>query len=94
MNQFVSYNDGDKEVRVMYYMGLWCPNPREYYRNTRSFEQMKQEYDLLTCHQVKEEDVLKVALAVAQAKARRPQFNMNSYITILGVICSILFALL
>lgn len=94
MNQFVSYNDGDKEVRVMYYMGLSCPNPRDYYKNTRSFEQMKQEYDLLTCHQVKEEDVLKVALAVAQAKSKQPQLSITPYITILGVVCSILFALL
>lgn len=48
--------------------GLVCPNPTEYYRMTRSYDQMKAEYDLLRCNEVTDEDVMKVALGMTKQR--------------------------
>jgi hypothetical protein len=56
-------------------------------------KQMRQEYEFLTCNQVTEEDVLKVTLAIAQAKAKNPPVNVFSYIALWGVLCSMPFVL-
>jgi hypothetical protein len=53
-----TYTDGDKEIRFTMCRGLVCPNPAEYARMTRSYEQMRAEYDLLHCLEVTEEDIL------------------------------------
>lgn len=82
------------EYRTFIYGGLMCPNPTEHYKHTQTYEQMRQEYEFLTCNQVTEEDVLKVALAIAQVKAKRPPVNIFPYISLLGVLCSMLFVLL
>lgn len=49
--------DSDLEIRLVYYGELVCPNPREYYKNTRSYDDMRSEYDLLTCYKLTEDEV-------------------------------------
>lgn len=46
-----------KEVRMYWHGELACPNPREYHRHTRSFDDMRLEYDLLNCHKITDEDL-------------------------------------
>lgn len=50
-------SDDKFENRIVYYDGLVIPNPREYTKNTRSFEDMRLEYDLLHGHEFTEEDL-------------------------------------
>lgn len=40
-------DENGNEVRTYLQHGLMCPNPREYYRMTRSYEDMRLEHDLL-----------------------------------------------
>ena len=53
--------DGKYEVRVGYTAELMCPNPREAYMRSRTYEQMRAEYDLLHIGEVTEEDLMRVA---------------------------------
>ncbi len=46
----------DKEVRVWWQGGLVCPNPREYTKMTRAYEDMRAEYNLLHCGEYTEEE--------------------------------------
>ena len=53
------YDNEDKEldgpaieVRLAYYSGLVCPNPAEYYKNTRSYADMRTEYELLHSYEI------------------------------------------
>lgn len=55
--------DSQYEIRAYYHGELMCPNPREKYLMTRSYEQMRAEYDLLHCNEVTEEDIMKVYMA-------------------------------
>lgn len=52
--------DGDNqyEVRTLMFGGLACPNPREYYKNTRSYDDMRREYNLLNCGIITDEQIL------------------------------------
>lgn len=52
----------DYEIRYYFHRELLCPNPREHYKNTRTYEQMRQEYELLTCTEITEEDILELYL--------------------------------
>lgn len=52
---------GDYEVRAYVQCGLAMPNPNEYYRMTRSYEQMKAEYELLQMAKFTEEDIYRIS---------------------------------
>jgi len=39
--------NNDTEVRYVIYAQLQCPEPLKYYQNTRSYESLKYEYELL-----------------------------------------------
>lgn len=52
------------KVTLNYRGGLVMPNPREYYKNTRSFAAMKVEYDLLHAGEFTDEDLMKLAIAM------------------------------
>ncbi len=71
------------EVRTFVYAGLMCPNPTEYYRMTRTYEQMKAEHNLLTCNEVTKEDVMKVAVAMAKTSQSAPIFPNVAFALIL-----------
>lgn len=57
-----------EEISSLWYGTLICPNPREHYKNTRSFEQMRLEYDLTHCHEITEEDVELIALRLRMVR--------------------------
>lgn len=52
--------DGN-EITVYWHGELLCLNPREHYMNTRSYDDMKREYDLLHANEISEEDIMKLA---------------------------------
>ncbi len=49
------------EVRVYWQGELMCPNPVEHYKNTRTYEQMRFEYDLLHAGELDEIDLMRLA---------------------------------
>ncbi len=51
------------EYRSYVEQGLVCPNPRERYLRTRSYADLKAEYDLLNCHKLDETDLMYLELA-------------------------------
>ena len=78
-------DDKDIEIRCGCYYELLCRNPREMYQNTRSYESLKQEYDLLHCNDITDEDLIKLY-----------SMNRDNYppfwpIGILGLIAYIMF---
>lgn len=52
------------EYTTVIYGELLVPKPRQTYLHTRSYADMRAEYDLLTCCEVTDEDVMKVALSM------------------------------
>lgn len=48
----------EMEVRIYFNAEMVLPNPTEYYKNTRSYADMRAEYDLLHCNEVTAEDCL------------------------------------
>lgn len=65
-------SDEKKEYEVRYYFHgeLVCPNPTEYYRYTRTYKQMRQEYDLLNCDKITDEDILEAILKLGVYNVR------------------------
>jgi hypothetical protein len=49
------------EYTAYLYQGLVCPNPTEYYKRTRSYADMRAEYDLLNCHKLTEQEKAKLS---------------------------------
>ena len=45
------------EYTVYLYQGLVCPNPTQTYLNTRSYQDLKDEYELLNCYKITQEDL-------------------------------------
>lgn len=62
---------GDWEIRHGYIGELACPNPRERYMMTRTYEDMRKEYDLLHCGEITEEDMMRIELQMARSNADR-----------------------
>lgn len=54
--------DEEYEVRYFFHGELACPNPTEYYKATRSYEDMRREYDLLNCDKITDEDIIEAML--------------------------------
>lgn len=57
-------SDEKKDYEIRYYLHgeLLCPNPIKTYKNTRTYEQMRQEYELQTCTEFTEEEILDLYL--------------------------------
>ncbi len=62
-----------KEIRVVYYGQLIIPNPQEHYKNTRSYEQMRFEYELRNAGKITEEDALDLAIKLNKTEAYMKQ---------------------
>lgn len=60
----------EKEYKLRYYFHgeLACPNPREHYKYTRTYEQLRAEYDLLNCDKITNEDILEAYSKLARLK--------------------------
>lgn len=58
----------EKEYELRYYFHgeLACPNPREYCKYTRTYEQLRAEYELLNCHKLTKEEELDLILKLNQ----------------------------
>lgn len=63
-------SDDNLEIRVVYYFGLMIPNPSEFYRNTRSYEDMRMEYDLLNCAKITDEELEMYSLKFLRTQTR------------------------
>lgn len=84
----------DLEYRVWYSGQLMCPNPREYYQMTRSYQSLRNEYDLLHSHEFTEEEVLYLTarLQVIEANKGNDMLLLTFFVTslVLGVLGALL----
>lgn len=64
------------EYRTYTYQGLVCPNPIEYYKMTRSYNDLRAEYDLLNCYKLDETDLMHLKLKIAKVSV----YQKNNFI--------------
>ncbi len=54
-----------RSLKDMEFCGLVLPNPREHYKNTRSYEDIRFEYDLLNGDKITEQDFPKFSISTS-----------------------------
>lgn len=59
-------SEPEYEVRFFYSLEPLIKNPAEYYRHTRSYEEMREEYEFLNCGKITIEDIGEALIEIAK----------------------------
>ena len=93
-NTTIQDGNNQNEVRDFFQHGLMRPNPRQYYQMTRSYESLRQEYNLLNCDKVSDEDLINIMkLMKTKENSSLPLFFVLPITTILCIMVFILTVL-